>query len=102
MPVALGHDESPGARSALRVAIEMATAYGEPLVIVYGVAAPGVTGEEYGAHHEAVREAGDTASCCTSPACRCSACPRPGPAALSRRPCHAARVMSPVSRAPAS
>ncbi|MEU1001531.1 universal stress protein [Streptomyces tibetensis] len=61
MPVVLGYDESPGALSALRVAIEVATAYDEPLVIVHGVAAPGVTGEEYGAHHEAVREAGSTA-----------------------------------------
>ncbi|GAA2309121.1 universal stress protein [Streptomyces hawaiiensis] len=61
MSVVLGYDESPGALSALRVAIEVATAYDEPLVIVYGVAAPGVTGEEYGAHHEAVREAGNTA-----------------------------------------
>ncbi|MGW0609124.1 universal stress protein [Streptomyces sp. NPDC002788] len=61
MSVVLGYDESPGARRALRVAIEVAAAYDEPLVIVYGVAAPGVTGEEYGAHHEAVREAGNTA-----------------------------------------
>ncbi|MFJ4283365.1 universal stress protein [Streptomyces massasporeus] len=61
MSVVLGYDESPGALQALRVAIEVATAYDEPLVIVYGVAAPGVTGEEYGAHHEAVREAGNTA-----------------------------------------
>ena len=53
MSVVLGYDESPGARQALRVAIEVATAY--------DVAAPGVTGEEYGAHHEAVREAGSTA-----------------------------------------
>ncbi|MCK8434828.1 universal stress protein [Streptomyces sp. D2-8] len=61
MSVVLGYDESPGALQALRVAIEVATAYDEPLVIVYGAAAPGVTGEEYGAHHEAVREAGNTA-----------------------------------------
>ncbi|MFC9508420.1 universal stress protein [Streptomyces sp. NPDC057002] len=60
MSVVLGYDESPGARSALRVAIEVAAAYGEPLVIVYGAAAPGVTGEEYGAHYDAVREAGTT------------------------------------------
>ncbi|MFI6808288.1 universal stress protein [Streptomyces luteogriseus] len=61
MSVVLGYDESPGALQALRVAIEGATAYDEPLVIVHGVAVPGVTGEEYGAHHEAVREAGNTA-----------------------------------------
>ncbi|MFC9132784.1 universal stress protein [Streptomyces sp. NPDC057099] len=61
MSVVLGYDESPGARRALRVAIEVAAAYGEPLVIVYGAAAPGVTGDEYAAHHAAVREAGNTA-----------------------------------------
>jgi hypothetical protein len=93
MPVVLGHDESPGARSALRVAIEVATAYDEPLVIVYGVAAPGVTGEEYGAHHEAVREAGDTAQ---------AAAPLQRAGALRARdrvlpPCHVGRVMRPVS-----
>ncbi|MFC9684545.1 universal stress protein [Streptomyces sp. NPDC056948] len=60
MSVVLGYDESPGAQSALRVAIEVAAAYGEPLVIVYGAAAPGVTGDEYTAHHRAVREAGST------------------------------------------
>ncbi|MFI6376187.1 universal stress protein [Streptomyces sp. NPDC050546] len=60
MSVVLGYDESPGALRALRVAIEVAAAYGEPLVIVYGAAAPGVTGEEYGAHQKAVREAGST------------------------------------------
>ncbi|CAM5668510.1 universal stress protein [Streptomyces purpurascens] len=60
MSVVLGYDESPGARRALRVAIEVAAAYGEPLVIVYGAAAPGLTGDEYTAHHAAVREAGST------------------------------------------
>ncbi|WP_328345156.1 universal stress protein [Streptomyces violaceus] len=61
MSVVLGYDESPGARRALQVAIEVASAYGEPLVLVYGAAAPGVTGDEYTAHHEAVREAGHSA-----------------------------------------
>ncbi|MET9390925.1 universal stress protein [Streptomyces sp. NPDC006624] len=61
MSVVLGYDESPGARRALRVAIEVAAAYGEPLVIVHGGAAPGVPGEEHGARHEAVREAGNAA-----------------------------------------
>lgn len=61
MSVVLGYDESPGALRALRVAIEVAAAYGEPLVIVYGAAAPGLTGEEYAAHHQAVRAAGSTA-----------------------------------------
>ncbi|MFG3001142.1 universal stress protein [Streptomyces sp. NPDC048340] len=61
MSVVLGYDESPGAERALRVALEVATAFGEPLVLVYGAAAPGSTGEEYRAHREAVREAGRSA-----------------------------------------
>ncbi|MFF3213336.1 universal stress protein [Streptomyces sp. NPDC002886] len=61
MSVVLGYDESPGAERALRVALEVATAFGEPLVLVYGAAAPGLTGEEYRAHQAAVREAGRSA-----------------------------------------
>ncbi|MFJ3203103.1 universal stress protein [Streptomyces sp. NPDC086989] len=61
MSVVLGYDESPGAERALRVALEVATAFGEPLVLVYGAAAPGATGEEYAAHREAVRQAGRSA-----------------------------------------
>ncbi|MFD3310615.1 universal stress protein [Streptomyces sp. NPDC058656] len=61
MSVVLGYDESPGATRALRVAIEVSTAFDEPLVLVYGAAAPGTVGEEYGAHREAVREAGRVA-----------------------------------------
>ncbi|MEU9736699.1 universal stress protein [Streptomyces sp. NPDC048002] len=61
MSVVLGYDESPGAVRALEVAIEVAAAFGEPLVLVYGAAAPGSVGEEYGAHQAAVQEAGRTA-----------------------------------------
>ncbi|MGW0580980.1 universal stress protein, partial [Streptomyces sp. NPDC002920] len=61
MAVVLGYDESPGAVRALRVAIQMAAAFREPLVLVYGAAAPGAVGEEYRAHQEAVREAGRVA-----------------------------------------
>ncbi|MEU1278212.1 universal stress protein [Streptomyces sp. NPDC005805] len=62
MAVVLGYDESPGALRALRVAIEVAAAFGEPLVLVYGAAAPGGgIGEEYGAHSDAVRQAGRVA-----------------------------------------
>ncbi|MFD3675934.1 universal stress protein [Streptomyces sp. NPDC058613] len=61
MSVVLGYDESPGAERALRVALEVAAAFGEPLVLVYGAAAPGSTGEEYRAHREAVRQAGRSA-----------------------------------------
>lgn len=61
MSVVLGYDESAGAVRALRVAVEVSAAFGEPLVLVYGAAAPGAMGEEYGSHHEAPVEAGRTA-----------------------------------------
>ncbi|WP_407547574.1 universal stress protein [Streptomyces sp. Pv4-95] len=60
MSVILGYDQSPGAARALRVAIEVAAAFGERLVLVFGAAAPGGTGEEYRAHHEAIRQASRT------------------------------------------
>ncbi|OQR64052.1 universal stress protein [Streptomyces maremycinicus] len=61
MAIVLGYDESPGAVRALRIAIQTAAAFGEHLVLVYGAAAPGSGGEEYRAHHDAVREAGRVA-----------------------------------------
>ncbi|MFD5097472.1 universal stress protein [Streptomyces albidochromogenes] len=61
MAVVLGYDESSGAARALRVAIEVAHAFDERLVLVYGAAAPGGMGEEYRSHQEAIRQAGRTA-----------------------------------------
>ncbi|MCZ4604708.1 universal stress protein [Streptomyces sp. Lzd4kr] len=61
MSVVLGYDESPGAVRALHVAVEVSAAFDEPLVLVYGAAAPGALGEEYAAHRDALREAGRTA-----------------------------------------
>jgi len=61
MSVVLGYDESPGAVRALRVALEVSAAFGEPLVLVYGAAAPGGMGEEYRTHQAAVRETGRVA-----------------------------------------
>ena len=61
MSVVLGYDESPGAMRALRVAIEVSAAFGDPLVLVYGAAAPGAVGEEYRAHSEAIRQTGRVA-----------------------------------------
>ncbi|MGW0187766.1 universal stress protein [Streptomyces sp. NPDC003362] len=61
MAVVLGYDESPGAVRALRVAVEVSAAFREPLVLVYGAAAPGAVGEEYAAHRQALVEAGRTA-----------------------------------------
>ncbi|MEE1742789.1 universal stress protein [Streptomyces sp. BE147] len=58
MSVVLGYDESPGAERALRIAVEVAAAFGERLVLVYGAAPPGPSGEEYRSHYEAIRQAG--------------------------------------------
>ncbi|MER7912443.1 MULTISPECIES: universal stress protein [unclassified Streptomyces] len=60
MAIVLGYDESPGAARALRIAVEVAAAFDETLVLVYGAAAPGPTGEEYRSHHDAVLQAGRT------------------------------------------
>ena len=61
MAVVLGYDESPGAARALEAAIEVAAAFGEPLVLVHGVGAPGGLGEEYTSHRQALEAAGRTA-----------------------------------------
>ena len=58
MAVVLGYDESPGASRALDAAIEVASAFGEPLVLVYGAGAPGGVGEEYKSHAQALQEIG--------------------------------------------
>lgn len=61
MTVVLGYDESPGAARALSAAIEVAAAFGEPLVLVYGIAPPGSLGEEYASHRDAVAVLGKEA-----------------------------------------
>ena len=61
MAVVLGYDESPGAARALEAAIEVASAFGEPLVLVYGTAPPGGVGEESRSHREAIEALGRTA-----------------------------------------
>lgn len=60
MSIVLGYDESPGAARALRIAVEVAAAFEETLVLVYGAAAPGPTGEEYRSHRDAIRQTGRT------------------------------------------
>ena len=62
MTVVLGYDESPGAATALRTAIEVARRWDEPLVLVYGVAPPGGLGEEFRSHQEALTEIGRRAT----------------------------------------
>jgi nucleotide-binding universal stress UspA family protein len=59
--IVLGYDESPGAKRALQMAVDLAARYAEPLVLVYGVEPPGAMGEEFVAHQRAVAELGRTA-----------------------------------------
>jgi nucleotide-binding universal stress UspA family protein len=61
MSVVLGYDESPGARRALGLAIEVARRFEVPLVVVYGAAPPGTVGEEATVHGEALAELGRAA-----------------------------------------
>lgn len=62
MSIVLGYDASPGAIRALQKAIELATAFGEPLVLVYGASPPGALGEEYASHRAALTEIGRKAT----------------------------------------
>ena len=62
MTVVLGYDESPGADEALRVALDVAKRFGEPLRLVYGAAPPGGLGEEFKAHQAALAEMGQLAT----------------------------------------
>ena len=61
MSIVLGYDESPGARRALDLAVDLAARLDEPLVLVFGAAPPGTVGEESGAHAQALAEIGGTA-----------------------------------------
>ncbi|WP_413319112.1 universal stress protein [Agrococcus sp. 1P02AA] len=61
MSIILGYDESPGARSALAVAIDLAQKYGEQLVIVHGTAPPSTLGEEQRSHADALAQLGRAA-----------------------------------------
>lgn len=61
MAIVLGYDDSPGAGSALAAAISLARRLGESLVLVYGAGVPGVRGEEFRVHLEALHELGRSA-----------------------------------------
>jgi nucleotide-binding universal stress UspA family protein len=54
--IVLGYDASPGSRAALAQAMELARAFGDRLVIGFGVTPPGSVGEEFRAHRSALRD----------------------------------------------
>jgi nucleotide-binding universal stress UspA family protein len=54
--IVVGYDASPGAQAALDRALELAAAFGDRLIIGFGVAPPGSLGDEFRAHREALRE----------------------------------------------
>jgi nucleotide-binding universal stress UspA family protein len=61
--IVLGYDDSPGARNALAVAIDLADSYGDRLVVAFGAAPPvSSVGEEWKAHKDAVEEIGKRAT----------------------------------------
>ncbi|MBL8928889.1 MAG: universal stress protein [Kineosporiaceae bacterium] len=61
MSIVLGYDESPGARHALEVALDVASRFAEPLVLVYATMPPGPRGEEFREHRMALEEFGRAA-----------------------------------------
>ena len=61
MSIVLGYDESPGARRALRYAIDLAKLLDDQLVLVYGAEPPSRMGEEFHEHLAALAEQGRTA-----------------------------------------
>ena len=54
--IVVGYDASPGARAALDQALELAAAFGDRLIIGFGVAPPAPVGEEVRAHPQALRD----------------------------------------------
>jgi len=60
--IVVGYDPSPGSEAAFDAAVDLARRYAEPLVVVYGYAAPGGLGEEARAHEEAIAELGRRAA----------------------------------------
>jgi nucleotide-binding universal stress UspA family protein len=60
MSLVVGYDDSPGARAALAVALELAGALGEPVHLAFAAAPPGRdVGDEYKAHRRALEEIGE-------------------------------------------
>ena len=55
--IVVGYDASPGSRAALDRALEIAAAFGDRIIIGFGVTPPGSgVGDEFRAHRQALRE----------------------------------------------
>ncbi len=54
--IVVGYDASPGSRAALDRALEIAAAFGDRLIIGFGVTPPGTPTEESRAHRQALRD----------------------------------------------
>jgi nucleotide-binding universal stress UspA family protein len=54
--IVVGYDASPGSRAALDRALEIASAFGDRLIIGFGVSPPGNVGDEFRAHRDALRD----------------------------------------------
>jgi nucleotide-binding universal stress UspA family protein len=54
--IVVGYDASPGSRAALDRALEIASAFGDRLIIGFGVSPPGSMGDEFRAHRDALRD----------------------------------------------
>jgi nucleotide-binding universal stress UspA family protein len=57
--VVVGFDGSAGSRAALDTAVELASRFGDPLLIVFGAGPPGGVGDEARAHRQAIEERGE-------------------------------------------
>lgn len=58
--IVVGYDASPGSRAALDRALELAAAFGDRLIIGFGVTPPGTPTEESRAHRQALRDRAET------------------------------------------
>jgi nucleotide-binding universal stress UspA family protein len=58
--IVVGYDASPGSRAALDRALEIAAAFGDRLIIGFGVTPPGTPTEESRAHRQALRDRAET------------------------------------------
>jgi nucleotide-binding universal stress UspA family protein len=54
--IVVGYDASPGAQAALDCALALAGAFGDRLIIGFGVTPPGPLDEEFRAHRDALRD----------------------------------------------